>query len=98
MDLQTAGLISAGIAGLSGLIGASIGGLVTASVARSSAAHQWISGLSEEGRGYYGEIAKGINDQYLALAAATREMETSRSDAMKAAIAAGGKIGDRVDF
>lgn len=98
MDLQTAGLISAGIAGLSGLIGASIGGLVTASVARSSAAHQWNSGLSEESRTYYVEIAKAINDQYLALAAATREMETSRSDAMKAAIAAGGKIGDRVDF
>lgn len=98
MDAETFGLIGAGIAGLSGLLGASIGGLVTSSVARSASATRWNTGLFEESRGFYLEVVAAVQAQYITLAAAAKEFEIARDKAVQGAMAAGAQVNDRVDL
>ncbi|WP_411731744.1 hypothetical protein [Paeniglutamicibacter sp.] len=95
--ISVAGLANSGIAALSGLAGATIGGVVASLTARATAARQWNKDSLESTRTFYVEMIETINAQWMALNESTRELEGTY-DRVKKAVQGAAQIGDRVDF
>lgn len=95
--ISVAGLANSGIAALSGLAGATIGGVVASLTARATAARQWNTSSLESTRTFYVELVGAINGQMLALNEAFRELESTYDRVQKTVQGAAQRV-DRVDF
>lgn len=84
-----AGVVVAGIAAISGLAGAAIGGWASGIVSRNANAWMWNLQRMDESRAYFLEATEAIDEQRLALFQVLEDMKAAREKAVSLAVSAG---------